>query len=429
VTSLGLAVGVVLVLSMAPAAAAKVRFAAPHGTGAQPCLQSDPCNSVKAITGTGTNGVQDHDQVVLEPGTYTPGQIIEVNNAIDVGGQAGAAATILDETGNADFWGILVNNPNATVHDLGIVKVDSPLVGGFASNGGSAERLYVSSSGSGNACVISGAAQLRDSVCSSAAGSGLFASQGATTARNVTASGGGPSGFGVIVGAGGGAHVSLDGLNVIAVNGVDAVTDGSSGVSATLTLSHSNYAMATHSGTGATVTAAGTGSNQTATPLLSADFHELAGSPTIDAGLASSGTGSFDLDRNPRIAPACLGGTTAGNPDIGAYETIVSPPLAACSALTIGKLSQNRKKGTGTLIVGVPGSGLLAASGKGLKATNASPAAAGDVTLDLRASRKARKRLVRTGKARLRIELSWTPTGGSASTQIDKVKLVRRHNK
>jgi hypothetical protein len=421
----GVVAGVVLAFSMAPVAAASVRYAAPHGTGAQPCLQSDPCNSVRAITGTGANGVQDLDQVVLEPGTYTPGQIIEINKAIDVGGQAGAAAPILDEGTDDDAWGILVNNASSTVHDLGIINVDSPLVGGFASNGGLAQRLYVSSSGSSNACVASGTTQLRDSVCSSATGIGLFVTQGTNTARNVTVSSGGPPGSGITLGAGGGGHTSLDALNVIVVDGVDAVTDSSSGVNATITLSHSNYATATHSGSGASVTPAGTNGNQTAPPLLSADLRELAGSPTIDAGLAAPDIGSLDLGRNPRISPGC--GGAAGVPDIGAYELQTAcPPVRACGAFAIGQLSHNKKKGTGTLSVSVPCSGLLKATGKGLKTTSASPTAGGDVILNLKASGKARKKLARRGRAKLKITLSWTPTGGSASTQSDRVKLVRK---
>jgi hypothetical protein len=411
---------------MTPVAAATVRYATPHGTGAQPCPQSDPCNSVTAITGTGPNGVQNSDQVVLEPGTYTPGQVIEITKAIDVGGQGGAAGTILDEGTNSDAWGILVNNASATVHDLGIINVDTPLVGGFALNGGLAQRLFVSSSGSSNGCVTSGTTQLRDSVCSSASGLGLFVTQGASVARNVTASGGGGSGYGIDVGAGGGAHVSLDALNVIAVNGVHADTDSSSGVSATITLSHSNYATVTHSGSGATVTPAGTNGNQTAGPLLSADFHELAGSPTIDAGLAAPDIGSLDLGGNPRVVPTCTGGPPGG-PDIGAYEfPTASPPAAACSAFTVGALSRNKKKGKATLTLTVPGSGQLAATGKGLKTASASPTASGDVTLNLKASGKAKRKLARSGKAKVKITLSWTPTGGSASTQGDKVKLVRK---
>ena len=65
------------------------------------------------------------------------------------------------------------------------------------------------------------------------------------------------------------------------------------------------------------------GGNQEADPLFSApavlDFHELAGSPTIDAGGATAALGTTDLDGRPRIQGAA--------PDIGAYETATPPPV------------------------------------------------------------------------------------------------------
>lgn len=50
----------------------------------------------------------------------------------------------------------------------------------------------------------------------------------------------------------------------------------------------------------------------TAPPLLSADYHELSGSPTIDAGITDPASGTADLDGNARVQGAST--------DIGAYE-------------------------------------------------------------------------------------------------------------
>jgi hypothetical protein len=100
-----------------------------------------------------------------------------------------------------------------------------------------------------------------------------------------------------------------------------------SGESATVMTSHSNYATTSTTG-GATITDDGT--SQTAAPLFAAplmgDFHELAGSPTIDAGITDPANGLFDLDGAPRAQ----GGST----DIGAYEfpqpaiPVTAPPTA-----------------------------------------------------------------------------------------------------
>ena len=71
----------------------------------------------------------------------------------------------------------------------------------------------------------------------------------------------------------------------------------------------------------------GSDGNQTTEPLLAADgFHQLAGSPTIDAGQTNSvSVGSEDIDGGPRV--------TGTAPDIGADEEAplpVPPPPGEC---------------------------------------------------------------------------------------------------
>jgi hypothetical protein len=282
--------------------------------------------------------------------------------------------------------------------------------------------------------VLSGV--VRDSVCVTSAGSyaGLcvcFSGAGSfnAQARNVTAvktsTVGGSTAVAVQATTG---RAELDGANVIALSPAgfqDVSAYQASGGTGVISLQNSNYRAPQKSG-GGTVTPVGTNGNQTAAPLLSADYHELAGSPTIDAGLAIPDIGSLDLARNPRTSLTCIGGPS-GAPDIGAYEfPTASPPAPACSVFEVGGLKRNKKKGRGTLTVTVPGSGLLAATGKGLKRTSAEATGSGDVILNLKASGKARKKLARRGKAKLKITLSWTPTGGSTSTQTDKLKLIKK---
>jgi hypothetical protein len=48
---------------------------------------------------------------------------------------------------------------------------------------------------------------------------------------------------------------------------------------------------------------------------------------------------------------------------------------------------------------------------------------AGQVTLKLRPSKAARARLERTGTAKGRVTLSFTPTGGSTNSQSFKARL------
>jgi hypothetical protein len=100
----------------------------------------------------------------------------------------------------------------------------------------------------------------------------------------------------------------------------------------TVTLDHSNYASVKTEG-GASVTAAGSGTNQTAAPLFvnaaANEFAELEGSPTIDAGANDAANGTLDLAGNARTlrATAICPATT----DIGAYERVPpGTPLAPC---------------------------------------------------------------------------------------------------
>jgi hypothetical protein len=415
-------------LAMAPAASAAIRYATPGGTGGEPC-NPDPCSLPTAVEGD----VHDGDQVQLLAGPYHPAGSLGIDAAIDVGPAPGVAPPVIDYTGTNEAVGVYAA---ATLHDVRISDTGSYgalFISQFAGPSATVERVVAGSSRSG--CnVLSGV--VRDSVCVTSAGSyaGLcacFAGSGSFNPRvsNVTAvktsTVGASTAVAVQATTG---RVELDATNLIAFSPAgyqDVSAYQAGGGTGLLSLQNSNYTAPQTTG-GGTVTPAGTNGNQTAAPLLSADFHELAGSPTIDAGLVGPDIGSLDLDGNPRVSPTCKGGT-AGTPDIGAYESATaSPPAAHCSSFSTGKLRLNKKKGDGRLTVSVPGSGQLAASGKGLKRVTDVVAAAGDVVLRLKAHGKARRSLASAGRAKLKVKLSWTPTGGSASTKSDKVKLVRK---
>jgi hypothetical protein len=109
--------------------------------------------------------------------------------------------------------------------------------------------------------------------------------------------------------------------------------------------------------------------------------------------------------------------------------------LPESNVVTFGKVQRNKKKGTAMLPVNVPGRGTLALSGKGVKAIPARASVAttieGTVTLPIRAKGKARKRLVATGKAKLKVGVTFTPTSDPANppaTQTAKVKLLKNRH-
>jgi hypothetical protein len=366
------------------------------------------------------------DAIVMAPGApYTPGAALTVY-ARDIGGQPGMPPPVIQGASGNNV--ISLNTTGATIHDV----VIQAATGGEALSLGfnTAERVAAFSNDF-VACNVTGAT-LRDTLCVSSTHDGIDApSTGTTILKNVTAinvSGG--VGLGAIANFAGVAS-ALVGTNVIASGGDgDVQATVNTGASATVTLANSNYGTVVPGFNGSgSVTQIGTNGNQTAAPLFvnaaGNDFREAGGSPTIDAGLAASDLGSFDLDSKPRSQPSCLGGPSI--PDIGAYEFAPSsPPRATCSLFTLGKLKLNKKKGTGELHITVPGSGSLKASAKGMKKSSANPTAAGDITLKLKASGKSKRKLADKGKLKLKVKLAWTPTGGVAATQTAKVKLKKK---
>ncbi len=98
-----------------------------------------------------------------------------------------------------------------------------------------------------------------------------------------------------------------------------------------IVVNHSNFDTSKGEGDAKVIDGGG---NQSAPPLFvdaeNRNYHEAAGSPTIDAGIAGE-LGPLDLDGNPRVlGPA---------PDIGAFETSNPAKVAAVAQLQSLKLS------------------------------------------------------------------------------------------
>jgi hypothetical protein len=128
--------------------------------------------------------------------------------------------------------------------------------------------------------------------------------------------------------------------------------------------------------------------------------------------LADGTAGDFQSDANLRLN----------------ITAVVEPKPS--NAFTLGKTQRNRKKGTATLTVQVPGPGKLALSGKGVKSQEATAsgaiAAAGTVALSVRPSGATKKKLAAVGKATVSVTIGFTPTFGDLGTQTVKVKLKKK---
>jgi BNR repeat-like domain len=99
-----------------------------------------------------------------------------------------------------------------------------------------------------------------------------------------------------------------------------------------------------------------------------------------------------------------------------------APQAAPANGFSFGKLKLNKKRGTATQVVNLPGPGTLALSGAGVKGLN-EPVAGGSVKLTIIPVAKKKKQVKRKHSAKIRIGVTFTPPGGSANTQSRKLTL------
>ncbi len=107
-----------------------------------------------------------------------------------------------------------------------------------------------------------------------------------------------------------------------------------------------------------------------------------------------------------------------------------APPVS--NRFSFGKARLNKKKGTASLAVRVPGPGLLkstvgrAASHRAGASTVNFVGAAGTVEIPIAASGKLEKKLERSSKVKVIVRVAFTPNGGAVAVQDRALTLVRR---
>jgi hypothetical protein len=92
----------------------------------------------------------------------------------------------------------------------------------------------------------------------------------------------------------------------------------------------------------------------------------------------------------------------------------------------IKKLLRNKKKGTGTLVITIPGPGLLVLRAKGVKRVSKRAERAGNVKIPVKPTGKLRKRLARRGRAKVGLAIAFTPDGGEALVKRKKAALIEK---
>jgi hypothetical protein len=124
---------------------------------------------------------------------------------------------------------------------------------------------------------------------------------------------------------------------------------------------------------------------------------------------------------------------TLSGREIGFNADVATVPS---NAYSFDGVAVNKKNGTATLAVVVPGPGTLSLTGKGVKTQRSGREAtasknvtsAGLVNLLIKAKGKAKKKLKKTGRAKVKVKVTYTPTGdapGVPSTKTKRVKLIK----
>jgi hypothetical protein len=126
---------------------------------------------------------------------------------------------------------------------------------------------------------------------------------------------------------------------------------------------------------------------------------------------------------------AVSGTGTSPPPPAGGPQA--SAPAKPSNAFAIGKAILNRRRGTASLPVRVPGPGSLLLGGKGLIARKGPGSAlvlggAGTARLAIVAAGRKEASLGRTGRARVVAKVTYIPAGGDALTKSKKIGLVKR---
>lgn len=134
-----------------------------------------------------------------------------------------------------------------------------------------------------------------------------------------------------------------------------------------------------------------------------------------EEGDAESETGFARIERFGEAPDPPAPGPPAPGPP-------VTPPA---NQFKFGKLKLNRKAGTATLTISVPGAGSAVLKGNGIKRAKKAAKAAGKLNLAVKPKGKAKTRLLNKGKSVVTVKITFTPSGGAGLTLKKKLTLKK----
>jgi hypothetical protein len=340
----GLLLTAALVLLIVPAATAATRYAAPGGTGKDPCANpADPCPvDIAADRDVPRSTVKAGDVVELAPGTYYADHegefglvpTVKLPEGVTVRGEPGKRRPLIIALANESYGPFYVPE-GAEVANVEI-RNRSGYGPAISVSGGTIDRVIArSTTDNEHTCELTSGV-VRSSACFNSGGASAIGANvlpggplEKSVIRNSTfvATGPGSIGMDFIYYAG---EVEIEAIGVLAkgeakdivARGLEGDTEAIPGFgprkapTMKIVLRASSYATIETEPTRTSrvsITPPGTNGNVAAMPLLANDnLHQLPGSPTIDKGAIDGASSPLDLDGQLR--------PTGAAPDIGADE-------------------------------------------------------------------------------------------------------------
>jgi DNA-binding beta-propeller fold protein YncE len=148
------------------------------------------------------------------------------------------------------------------------------------------------------------------------------------------------------------------------------------------------------------------------------------------AGLPGAGTG--ELSSPVLLALDCRGALYVAEAENGRVQKFGDPgtepppcttPAALSRPFGIMKVRRNLRRGTATLRVSIPWSAALRLRGRGIVPVTRQVEFAGRTRLIVRPTRATRRKLERTGRALVRVKVTYAPWGGRPRTKARTVEL------
>jgi hypothetical protein len=331
-----LALPAVLTLLLASGATAATRYAAPGGTGKDPCANpSRPCSVYKAAdAGAPRTTIAAGDVIELAPDTYYAreegefGYIppVHLPEGVTLRGEPGKPRPVVVMPADSFADSAFYVPAGAEVANLEIRNLMDTARAIYIS-GGTIDGVIARSTNTTEPTCSFNRGTVRNSACIASGGGPAIGGGGTTKGtvsgviRNSTLVAIGPGSVGIAFGFSAfkrGLTVNIDVAGaLIAGEAKDVIAKGSSldkgpGAKVRIDLRSSRYATVWAGGS-ALVTAPGTNGNIRAIPLLARDnLHQLPDSPTVDRGAVDRASGNLDVDEQPR--------TMGVSADIGADE-------------------------------------------------------------------------------------------------------------